>query len=101
RMVERTQARLTRRLEQVFGLEVRGGQSLRRQIAAPVSQVRGNIAQDIHQLQPFAEPHAIRKQKRVIQWRLREKVRAAYLCPELANAAGDTIGVIIQLLIGA
>ena len=66
-----------------------------------MAQVRRHIAQDIHQLQPFAEPHAIRQQKGVIQRRLREEVRAAHLRPELPHAAGDAIGVVIQLLIRA
>ena len=52
-------------------------------------------------MQPFAEPHAIRQQKGVIQRRLRKEVCPAHLGPELPHAAGDPIRVVIQFLIRA
>ena len=101
-MVERAQPAARSPAAAGPGFQARRRQPLRRQIATALAQVRRQIAQDVHQLQPFAEPHPVRQQECVIvQRRPGEKMRAAHLRPELPHAAGHAIGVVVQLLIRA
>ena len=65
-----------------------------------MAQIARQVAQNVHQLQPFAEPHALGRQPILVQKRVANQVRATHFRPELANAAGDTVSVIVQFLIG-
>ena len=65
-IVEQTELRLGLGLEQVGRLQADALQLICREIAAPLSQVGRYVAEDVHQLQPLPETHAIGKQARVI-----------------------------------
>src|SRR5665213_231878 len=71
-------------------------QPLRRQIAAAVFQVRRQVAQNVDQLQTFAESDAVRDELLFIQPRAGKKMRPAELRPKFADAAGDAISVLVQ-----
>ena len=100
RMVEWTEPRLAFGAKQVGGLQAERVQFIRRQIAAALTQVHRQVAQDIDQLQPFAEPDAVGEQARVIENGMRKKMCEADFRPKLADATRDTVGVILQFGVG-
>ena len=52
---------------------------------------------DVHELEAFAETDAIGDERLLIQPRIGEQMGAADAGPEFADAAGDAIGVVVQL----
>ena len=93
----RKKSSFVRGREQGFREQARRIQFFQRQVAAAVFQVRRQVAQDVHQLQALAEPDAVNDELGLVHPRFRKQMRAADFRPELADAAGDAISVIVQL----
>ena len=66
-----------------------------------MAQIHRQVAEDVDQLEALAEPNAVRQKSGIVERLFREQMRPAHLRPELAHAAGDPVGVIIQLIICA
>src|ERR1041384_1732244 len=63
-----------------------------RQVAQPATQDLPHVAQDVHKLQPLAEPHAIFLAQRFQS----RQVRPAYLRPRLADATRDEVRITVE-----
>ena len=61
-LVERTELAFVRQLQQIRGLQTNRGQFVRRQVATSFAQIRRQVAQDVDQLQPFAEADPLSQQ---------------------------------------
>src|ERR1041384_2846179 len=63
-----------------------------RQVATPDPQVLRHVTQNVHKLQPLAEPHAIFLAQRFQS----RQVRPAYLRPKLADATRDEVRITVE-----
>ena len=66
------------------------------QVAAAFFQVRRQIAQDVDELQAFAEADAVHEETIFVEFCVRKHMGAAHPGPKFAHAAGDAIGVVVQ-----
>src|SRR6185369_7854267 len=66
-IVERPEARLRSRFEQIRGLQPARLQAAPRYVTTALPQIAGQIAQDIYQLQTFPKPDALFQQPAIIQ----------------------------------
>ena len=98
-VVKRPQFPAARGLQQIERSQANRPQSVTGQVTAALAQVPRQVAQNVHQLQSFAEPHAIGQKKLVIERRVEEQVRAAHFRPEFPDTSRDAIGVIVELVV--
>jgi hypothetical protein len=68
-------------------------------VAAPRGQVLRQVAQNVDQLQPPAEADGVLEQPLAVRDRAGEETAEAEAGPELPHAAGDPVGVQLQLLV--